>query len=96
MRYFNISYKFLGKEIEKLPRLHSTISRCSNKIADAIKATTMPDIIKQKFIVDWQIYRYSYALSIVLECPKMDAQTNITCYTNKECYETLRCSIQTS
>lgn len=91
MRYFNSSYKILGKEIEKL-LLHSTISGCGNMIADATQGM-VPNIIKQKFIGDWQIYRNKYALSIVSECLKMDAQTIIICSANKDCYETVSCSI---
>lgn len=50
MRYFNTSYKILGKEIEKL-LLHNTVSRCGNMIADAIQGM-IPNIIKQKFFRD--------------------------------------------
>lgn len=94
MRYFNTSYKILNKEIENL-LLHNTISRRGNMIADAIQGT-ISNIIKQKFIGDWQIYRYKYALSVVLECLKMDAQTNIICSANKDCYETISCFILNS
>jgi hypothetical protein len=92
MGYYNICWKSWGKEIERVPLLQNIISEHNNMIIDTIMATTMPHIMKQKFIVDWWLYRYNYALLIVSEWLKMDAETNM--FYKKDFDEARRCSIQ--